>query len=473
MIPKSVMTQVVEKQLKALEDRQPGQTRRLLGEMPYLTDRALLLGGVRGAGRSTLLLQMMRTEYPQAWYTDFEDPRLGGFDAGDFGKLGALVAESGRGVVLLDKVDRAADWMPFVCGLLDGGLKVVATVSLGTLVQLQRAQRMHLTGRDDALRHRMPGRKPGRAAGVNRKAAGRGNALTADGLGSKEAFLRGGEPAASRPELPADGQARMEACCERFLLYRVPLFSYGEFLEIHHKRPSEGAVQEYMQRGAFPEQQKAVRQAALFDLYETIVARDVLLANGVRDQDTLRRIALRLLSASGESVTANALRKELKVKAVTTVTEHMEHLERAGLVAFVPYWSENPARRYVNPRKVYAVDTALAAALTLRPHADRAKSFETMIYRHLADRYDELFYTSEDGGCDFVAMEEGRPVLCVQACYDGEDPDRLQQKAEGLVRALEMTRASRGLIVTASLADRMLCGGREIEIADADTFLGE
>ena len=107
MIPKSVLAHLVEKQNKAQEERLPGLTRHLLHEIPYLSDRALLLGGLRGAGRSTLLWQLRRSEYAQAWYINLEDPRLAGFDAGDFEKLTRLIAESGRGVVLFDKIDRA------------------------------------------------------------------------------------------------------------------------------------------------------------------------------------------------------------------------------------------------------------------------------------------------------------------------------------------------------------------------------
>ena len=57
----------------------------------------------------------------------------------------------------------------------------------------------------------------------------------------------------------------------------------------------------------------------------------------------------------------------------------MEHLERAGLVAFVPILGTTPGRQAVNPRKVYAVDTALAAALSPEESFSRERLFATMI----------------------------------------------------------------------------------------------
>lgn len=441
MIAKSAISWIQEKQAKALGDRPPGHPRELLGRIPYLSDRALLLGGVRGSGRSTLLGQLMRSEYPQAWYLDFEDPRLAGFDASDFPKSASLVSDSGCGVVLLDKVDRIVGWISFVNDLLDAGIKVVATVSLDTLLNVEAAQYRMRTGAAGVApprRQGMPGPKPRKD-----------------------------------PPPPDAETVLMESSSERYITLRVPLFSYREFLDATQKRRSEQAVQEYLLRGAFPEQQRNARVEQLFTLYETILGRDVLLLRGIRDQITLRRVALRLLGSPGGAVTANALRKELKIKAVSTVSEHLENLERAGLVNFVPFWSPNPASTHLNPRKVYPVDTALTAALSLQKNPDREKGFKVMIYRHLAARYGTVAYTAEEGGCDFVLLEDSKPVLCVQACFAGDNPDELQQSAEGLARALELTGATRGIIVTLGTTDRIVYGSYELEVVDADSFLSE
>lgn len=415
MIPKATLAKIVLKQRKSLEERNSGQLRQILSSMPYLTDRALLIGGVRGSGRSTLLLQMLENDYPQAWYTDFSDARLAGFDAGDFVKLSALITESGKGILLFDKLDQAQGWVPFVAEKLAEGIKVVATVSLDTLLAVQRGQQAIVAG----------------------------EWLTDDPLQVSQYILR-----------------------------RVGLFSYPEFLEATHKRGGEEAVQEYLTRGAFPECCKPGRTASLLSLYDLIVNRDVLIAKGVRDRVTLTRIALYLLTATGTGITANAIRNQLKVKAVSTVTEHMEHLERAGLVSFVPILGTTPGRQAVNPRRVYAVDTAMAAALSLE-ELSREALFATLIYNHLARKYDSICYTSEQGGCDFVATGEGVLPLCVQACWDAEDPDLLQNKIEGLTAAMAQTGIQRGVIVTLGHTEKISLAEGEIEIVEADAFLSE
>lgn len=415
MIPKSTLAKIVLKQRKGLEDRNSGQLRHMLPTMPYLTDRALLIGGVRGSGRSTLLLQMLENDYPQAWYTDFSDARLAGFDSGDFIKLSALIAESGKGILLLDKLDQAQGWGPFVTEKLAEGIKVVATVSLDTMLAVQRGQ----------------------------QAMAAGEWLVEDPLQVSQYIIR-----------------------------KVGLFSYSEFLEATHKRGGEEAVEEYLLRGAFPECCKPGRTASLLSLYDLIVNRDVLIAKGVRDRVTLARIALYLLTATDTGVTANAIRNQLKVKAVSTVTEHMEHLERAGLVSFVPILGTTPGRQAVNPRRVYAVDTAMAIALSL-DELSRESLFSTLIYNHIANQYDSICYTSEQGGCDFVASGEGLLTLCVQACWEADDPDLLQNKIDGLRAAMALTGVQRGVIVTLNRSERISVDEGEIEIVEADAFLSE
>lgn len=415
MIPKSTLAKIVLKQRKGLEDRNSGQLRHMLSTMPYLTDRALLIGGVRGSGRSTMLLQMLENDYPQAWYTDFSDARLAGFDSGDFIKLSALIAESGKGILLLDKLDQAQGWVPFVTEKLAEGIKIVATVSLDTMLAVQRGQ----------------------------QAMAAGEWLVEDPLQVSQYIIR-----------------------------KVGLFSYSEFLEATHKRGGEEAVEEYLLRGAFPECCKPGRTASLLSLYDLIVNRDVLIAKGVRDRVTLARIALHLLTATGSGVTANAIRNQLKVKAVSTVTEHMEHLERAGLVSFVPILGTTPGRQAVNPRRVYAVDTAMAIALSL-DELSRESLFSTLIYNHIANQYDSICYTSEQGGCDFVASGDGLLTLCVQACWEADDPDLLQNKIDGLRAAMALTGVQRGVIVTLNCSERISVYEGEIEIVEADAFLSE
>lgn len=132
MITKTALENIVSKQRKMLANVSPGHPREIEESIPYLTDRMLLIGGVRGCGCSALLHRMLNNDYPEAWYTDFDDPRLGGFDAGDFTKLDRLLEESGKGIALFNRIDLAAGWIEFCDRKIRQGIKIVSTVSLET-----------------------------------------------------------------------------------------------------------------------------------------------------------------------------------------------------------------------------------------------------------------------------------------------------------------------------------------------------
>lgn len=57
--------------------------------------------------------------------------------------------------------------------------------------------------------------------------------------------------------------------------------------------------------------------------------------------------------------------------------------------------------------------------------------------------------------------------------YDGDDPDLMQMKIEGLSEAMRQGGQRRGLIVTLGRSERIPVEEGEIEIIDADTFLSE
>ncbi|WP_297450719.1 ATP-binding protein [uncultured Alistipes sp.] len=408
MIHRTALENIAAKQRKMLADRSAGHPREIMSSMPYLTDRVLLIGGMRGCGRTTLLTRMLLNEYPEAWYTDFGDPRLAGFDAGDFVKFDRLLDDSGKGILLLNRIDCATGWTDYCLRKIEQGVKIVATVSLGTLL------------------------------GIERQTSAPDGGRTAD----------------------------------RFTARRLEPFSYTEFLDFTHKKGSPAAVNDYMLRGAFPGILKKGSFTALHDLYDDIIARDVIIAGGVRDRRTLQRVALKLMAASGTFVTANKIRETLKIKAVSTAAEHMALIEQAGLVSFVSVYSDNPARQAINPRKTYACDTALMSALSPEETPDRERLFETMIFNHLRRNNRSIHYTNGAGGCDFVATDADGTVRCIQTCYE-DDPDRMEAKKEGLVHALRETGGKSGTIVTADLSDRLTIDGYEIEITDADAFLSD
>jgi hypothetical protein len=135
-----------------LREQRPAATpgtevaRELAQALPDRSGQALVLTGVRRAGKSTLQAQMMKTR-KQPFYCNLEDTRLFELSAPDFPNFLALVDEiaPGPAPVFLDEVQEVSGWQRLVRTLLDRGRVVCITGSNASL--LGRELGSKLTGR--------------------------------------------------------------------------------------------------------------------------------------------------------------------------------------------------------------------------------------------------------------------------------------------------------------------------------------
>lgn len=120
--------------------------RELARVLPERSTQALVLTGVRRAGKSTLQAQLMR-QRKRPFYCNLEDTRLFELSARDFPNFLALVDEiaPAPAPVFLDEVQEAPGWQRLVRTLLDRGRVVCITGSNASLLGAELGSK--LTGR--------------------------------------------------------------------------------------------------------------------------------------------------------------------------------------------------------------------------------------------------------------------------------------------------------------------------------------
>ena len=120
--------------------------RELARALPARSSHAIVLTGVRRAGKSVLQSQLMRGETAR-FYCNLEDTRLFELSPRDFPTFLSLVDElaPGDAGVFLDEVQEVAGWQRLVRALLDRGRRVCLTGSNASL--LGRELGSKLTGR--------------------------------------------------------------------------------------------------------------------------------------------------------------------------------------------------------------------------------------------------------------------------------------------------------------------------------------
>jgi uncharacterized protein len=145
MILKSDIRKIWELQNEMLSQAEPGIPREISAGFNIPAQYALIVTGIRRCGKSTLLHQLLKNQYKEAFYMNFDDNRLFGFDHSDLLRLDDVIREEGSRLLFFDELQEIPGWEQYVRQKLDENCRVVITGSNATLMSRELGTK--LTGR--------------------------------------------------------------------------------------------------------------------------------------------------------------------------------------------------------------------------------------------------------------------------------------------------------------------------------------
>ncbi len=247
-------------------------------------------------------------------------------------------------------------------------------------------------------------------------------------------------------------------------------FSYQEYISFKKKKANIESFQSYLLSGGMPEYVKLKSHIILQNLLEDILVRDIAVRYGLRDVESLKQIAIYLLSNTGAPVSANKLTKLFKLKSSTTILEYFTYLKNAYLVEFLPQFHYSIKAQVRNPKKVYAMDTGIITAVSTSFSENKGRLLENLIYLHLRRRTKELYFYHDKGECDFVIFNKGKAASAIQVCYQLNDTNQ-EREYNGLLQALLHFKLTEGKIVTYDQEDELEMNGHKIKLVPAYKYL--
>jgi len=400
MLLKNEIKKICELQRIMAENAGTGVTRSLLADFKINDGFACILTGIRRCGKSTFLYQLLALKYQNAFYLNFDDNRLYGFDHTDFSRLDELITESGCCLLFFDELQEINGWERYVRQKLDENYNVVITGSNAKLMSRELGTK--LTGRH-----------------------------------------------LDRELFP---------------------FSYKEYLLATSLSQGEESFKSYLDKGGFPAFIKTGDERVLSDLFEDILLRDIILRYGIRDVKGLQRLALWLISNTGNQVTATRLKQAAGVSATSTVMEYFSHLESSYLFHFVPRFSHSFRSQMINPRKVYCIDNGLISVNSVSFSDDHGRKLENAVFVHLRSKYKSIFYFTGKHECDFIVISKGKKPLIFQVCYE-LNRDNLDRELDGLFEALDYFNTREGVVITLNQTDKFTRNGKIATVMPAWKFL--
>jgi predicted AAA+ superfamily ATPase len=222
----------------------------------------------------------------------------------------------------------------------------------------------------------------------------------------------------------------------------VPVFplDFSEYLRFHDLVPPKDAasraarkyeitthLRQYLREGGFPvvvlQQDERTKQDYLRAYYDSIVYRDIVRMNVVRNQKALAGLLLYLLTNIASPYSYRRL-KEMLGTDIDTVRDYIHFAGLAKILFEVQAFAYSlPAQARQN-KKIYCIDNGLRNAVSFRFSEDEGKLAENLVFLELMRSGAAPYYWKGTREVDFVVRSTDNTLTAINVCYSDAIPDR-------------------------------------------------
>lgn len=215
-------------------------------------------------------------------------------------------------------------------------------------------------------------------------------------------------------------------------------------------------LQDYILHGGFPEAmnlQPADRRQLLQDYTELVSMRDIVERHKITNISLLKYLIKTLLKNVAGSFSVNKFANDIKSQGLSgarnTIYDYLSHLEDAYLAFPVALFSESIRKEYSNPRKIYAVDTALSQAFAFSFNHNFGHLFENLVFLDFKRRGHEIYYylTQDRYEVDFLTIDRLGKQKLYQVVWDSSDEVTMERELRAL-HAAEVELKIPGALIT-------------------------
>ena len=227
----------------------------------------------------------------------------------------------------------------------------------------------------------------------------------------------------------------------------IQALSYEEFMLFHQLADSDDTLAKYIQFGGLPglvkmglDEQDA--QEYQLDVYHTVLLKDVISRNKIRNVPFLENLVRFLADNAGKIISANSIAKYMKSQGEsvtsTVIINYTKFLCDAYLIHKVNRYDIHGKKLFESNDKFYFEDNGLHNTLAGGSReGDIEKVIENIIYNHLVRLgYEVTVGQLQAGEVDFVCTKPEGQRIYVQASYIIAD-EATREREFGNLRAIK------------------------------------
>lgn len=230
----------------------------------------------------------------------------------------------------------------------------------------------------------------------------------------------------------------------RYIEFHIYSLSYPEFLTFHKVNANNQSLRKYLTIGGLPylsnlPMQEDLDFEYLKNVYSTIILKDVVKREGIRNVDFLETLAIYTADNVGNLFSANNISRYLKSQHVNIspiqVINYLKALQNAFLIHKVRRIDVNGLKTFEIGDKYYFEDLGLRNChFGFTMQKDIHKLMENAIFLHLVNKHYEVFTGQQTANreIDFVARK-GDEVIYVQSAYMMPDEATRQREFGNLM----------------------------------------
>jgi len=237
-------------------------------------------------------------------------------------------------------------------------------------------------------------------------------------------------------------------------------------------------LEEYLQFGGFPEVAfltDATVKSEILSMYSrNILFQDIAPRFNVKKSSDLENLYYYLLSNIASLCTYNSLAKAINLND-KTVKDYMAFFADAYLLLSADVYDYSVKQRLRSPRKVYAIDTGMAAVGSLSYSKNTGRLMENLVFLDLLRRgFDITYYRTKNNlEVDFLCRRERMMAALVQTCLDMRDEQTRKREIRALEKAMEETGLQESVIVTLEEEGEQNVSSGRITVVPAHKYLLE
>jgi len=223
----------------------------------------------------------------------------------------------------------------------------------------------------------------------------------------------------------------------RYLSTEVYPLSLKEILKINdittymqlveHAPKVLNIVDNMIKYGSFVEivdHKEEFRREILSAYYDTILLKDCVANNAIRDVKSFKELSYYLLSHVTSLYSYNSLAKAIEIND-RSAKEYLSYLEDSYLIDELKHYSYSLKEQNNSKKKVYANDNGFLS-LSYSFSENSGKLLENLVYTELIKAGHEVYFYNKNFECDFIAIKEGRSIA-IQVCYALDDKNKKRE----------------------------------------------